>query len=492
MIKFTTVSKKMLAVFMAMLMLLSCMAVCASAAVSVPVPTYKLNEQKTAITVDPIYVEGSKAIITINPSTGIETLELADGSTRFDGISTGKTYTIIATVVTANGTGSNTVSVSVKKSQAAPSSPVAKSITTNTITIIAMAGCEYAYMRADDESTLSAYSENVIFSGLDAGTKYTIFARKKETNDSYAGATSSVTVTTLEKAVGVAPDKPVLVDKTNKTITVKEIKDVEFSIDGGKTWQTSGEFKDLSAGKLYGIVARYVFDETVQEAGAQSDPLQVKTNSRESYKASIGSCTFKAEDGKRYSNEELEILVTGDAPADLVNPQFGDTRYTPSYYMVDTSARKLGFTSSDGKIFKGLFTPDNLGDGSKANKTIFIVVTYSISRYDGAKWVTLEGKEESATYEVELGPKRTFFTGIVEALEKLLNVLLNDIPGAIAGFFNGEQFGEIWEGLLGLGNLVGGLGGATGGTTGGTTDTGSLDIGALLGSLTGGTTTTAK
>ena len=92
MIKFTTVSKKMLAMLMAMLMLFSCMAVSASAAVSVPVPTYKLNDSKTAITVDAIYVEGSKAVITINPATGIETLELADGSTRFDGITTGKTY----------------------------------------------------------------------------------------------------------------------------------------------------------------------------------------------------------------------------------------------------------------------------------------------------------------------------------------------------------------------------------------------------------------
>lgn len=487
MIKFTTVSKKMLAMLMAMLMLFSCMAVSASAAVSVPVPTYKLNDSKTAITVDAIYVEGSKAVITINPSTGIETLELADGATRFDGITTGKTYTIIATVTTANGSGSNTVSVSVKKSQAAPSSPVAKSITTDTITIVAMAGCEYAIMETEDESTLSAYSENVIFGSLKAGTKYTIFARKKETNDSYAGAASSVTVTTLKKAEGVAPEKPVLVDKTNKTITVKEVADVEFSIDGGKTWQTSGEFKNLTAGKLYGIVARYIFDDTVQEAGAQSEPLQIKTNTRESYKASIGSCTFSAEGGKRYSNEDLEIYVTGDAPADLVNPQFGDTRYTPSYYMVDTSARKLGFTSSDGKIFKGIFVPDELGDGAKANKTIRIVVTYSISKYDGAKWVTLEGKEESATYDVSLGAKKTFFTDFAEALEKFLNLILNDIPGKIAAFFNGEQFGDMWSGFMDLLGMVGGLGGATGGTPGGTVDGGGIDLGGLIGGLTGGT-----
>ncbi len=484
---FTTVSKKMLAILMAMLMLFSCMAVSASAAVSVPVPTYKINESKTAITVDAIYVEGAKAVITINPSTGIETLELADGSTRFDGISTGKTYTIIATVVTSNGSGSNTVSVSVKKSQAAPSSPVAKTITTNTITIVAMAGCEYAIMKTGDESTLSAYSDNVTFASLDAGTKYTIFARKKETKDSYAGAASSVTVTTLEKADGVAPDKPVLVDKTNKTITVKEVKNVEFSIDNGANWQTSGEFKGLTPGKLYGVVARYIYDDTVQEAGAQSEPLQVKTNSRESYKASIGSCTFKAEDGKRYSNEQLEIFVTGDAPADLVNPQYGDTRYTPAYYMVDTSTRKLGFTSSDGKIFKGIFIPDRIGDGEKANKVIHIVVTYTISKYDGAKWVTLEGKEESATYDVQLGAKKTFFTGIAEALEKFLNVILNDIPGAIAAFFQGDQFGDMWDGLMNLVGMVGGLGGATGGTPGGTVDGGGIDIGGLLGGLTGGT-----
>lgn len=479
MIKLTTVSKKLLAMLMAMLMLFSCMAVSASAAVSVPVPTYKLNDSKTAITVDPIVVDGVKAVITINPSTGIETLELADGSTRFDGITTGKTYTIIATVVTASDSGSNTATVSVKKSQAAPSSPVAKEITTNSITIVAMAGCEYAIQKADDDTTLSAYSENVVFASLLSGTKYTIFARKKETNDSYAGATSSVTVTTLKTATGDAPEKPVLLDKTNKTITIKEVENVEFSIDGGKTWQTSGEFKGLSAGKLYGIVARYIFDSTVQEAGAQSDALQVKTNTRESYKASIGNCTFKAQDGKRYSNENIKITVTGDAPSSLANAQYGDTRYTPAYYVVDTATPARTFTSSDGKTFVGNFTPDSLNDGNKANKKIKIVVTYTISKYDGAKWVTLEGKEESATYEVQLGAKKTFFTGIAEALESFLNLILNTIPGAIADFFNGQQFSDMWDGLVGLLGGLGNLGGAAGGTTGG-----GLDLGGLLGGVT--------
>ena len=468
MIKFTTVSKKLLAMLMAMLMLFSCMAVSASAAVSVPVPTYKLNDSKTAITVDAIYVEGTKAVITISPSTGIEVLELADGSTRFDGIATGKTYTIIATVTTEAGSGSNKVDVTVKKSQAAPSAPVAKEITTNSITIVAMAGCEYAIQKAGDDSTLSAYSENVVFGSLEAGEKYTIFARKKETSDSYAGATSYVTVTTLKNATGDAPEKPVLLDKTNKTITVKEVNGVEFSIDGGKTWQTSGEFTGLTAGKLYGVVARFVFDETVQAAGAQSDPLQVKTNTRESYKASISNCTFAVQDGERYSNENVKITVTGDAPKDLVNPQYGDTRYTPSYYNVDTAASKRGFTSSDGKVFVGNFIPNDLDDGDKSNKTIKIVVTYTISKYDGAKWVTLEGKEESATYDVEIGEKKTFFTDIANAFEYVLNLLLNTIPAKIAEFFNGDQFGDMWDGITGL---LGGLGDA--------------DLSGLLGSITG-------
>lgn len=468
MIKFTTASKKLLAMVMAMLMLFSCMAVSASAAISVPTPTYTLNDSKTAITVDPIYVDETKAVITISPSTGIETLALENGSTRFDGISTGKTYTITATVTTATDSGSSTVSVSVKKSQAAPASPVAKSITTNTITIVAMAGCEYAIQNAGDDESISAYSENVVFSSLLPGTKYTIFARKKETKDCYAGATSSVTVTTLKEATGDAPDKPVLLDKTNKTITVKEVENVEFSIDG-TNWQTSGEFKGLAAGKLYGIVARYIYDATVEEAGPQSEPLQVKTNTRESYKASIGSCTFKASEGERYSNENIKITVTGDAPSDLTNPQYGDTRYTPAYYVVDTAKPARTFTSSDGKVFVGNFTPDSLGDGNKANKTIKIVVTYTISKYDGGKWVTLEGKEESATYSVELGPQKTFFTGIAQALESFLNLILNTIPGAIADFFNGQQFSDMWDGVLGL---MGGLG--------------SLDFGSLVG---GGTTT---
>lgn len=464
MTKITTASKKMLALIMAMLMLFSCMAVSASAAsFTVPAPTCTLNDDKDAITVPLILVNDVEATITIAPSDGVETLFLADGSTRFDGLSTGKTYTVTATVTIGSETVSNSTSVTIKKSQAAPATPVAKEITTSSITIVAMSGCEYAIQETGSDEALT-YAEAVVFSNLLSETKYTIYARKKETTDSYAGAASYLTVTTLKKASSDAPDKPVLVNKTNKAITVKEVNGVEFSIDSGATWQTSGEFKNLTAGKLYGIIARYIFDATEQEAGKTSEVLQVKTNTRESYKASIGSCTFKAEDGKRYSNKSLKITVTGDSPSDLTNPQYGDTRYTPAYYVVDNATPARTFTSSDGKTFVGTFTPNDLNDGDKSNKTVKIVVTYSISKYDGAKWVTVDGSEESATYDVKIGPEKNFLTSVKEALETVLNFLLNTVPGVISDFFNSDEFSNGFNGIM---KLLGGIG--------------DLDFGSLVG-----------
>lgn len=462
MTKITTASKKLLAVIMAMLTLFSCMALSAGAAsFAVPKPECTLNSNKDAITVAPITVNGVAAEFAISSSSGtagIEKFTLSDGSVRFQGVSTGKTYTITASVTIDSETQTNSTVLTIKKSQAAPEAPKATEITSNSITITSMANCEYAiarYVDNADESSL-VFSETVKFTNLIPGELYVIYARKKETTDSYPGELSHVNIRTLKVASTDVPGTPVLVDKTDTTIVVKEIDGVKFSIDGGKNWQFSGTFKGLTAGMVYGIIAQYEYDSNEQEAGPTSAALQVKTNTRGKYMASIKACTFSYSDGKRYSNKEVKITVTGDAPANTTAPQYGDTRYTPTSYRVDNSTKVLTFSSTgDNKTFIGRFVPNDLGDGDKSNKTIKVVVTYTVSKYNGATWETLPEKQESKTYEIEIGPEKNTLTDIQEGLEKVLNFLLNTVPGALNDFFTSDTFGKVFEGIMDFINGIG-------------------------------------
>lgn len=80
------------------------------------------------------------------------------------------------------------------------------------------------------------------------------------------GATCTATITfVVTRAEQSAPSTPVLDSVTENSIAVKEISANKttnaaavYSIDGGRTWQDSTVFKNLSAGTQYSIISRYV------------------------------------------------------------------------------------------------------------------------------------------------------------------------------------------------------------------------------------------
>ncbi len=442
----TKITKKMLALIMAVLTLFSCMAVSASAAdtFTIPEDACSLSTDKTEIVVKKIVEQGVTAAIAITPSDGVTKLDnTATGDVHFQGVKAGKTYTIIATVVVDGKTLTGVRDVVVKNIiKNAPATPVVKEVKTTSITIGAISDCEYAYELVGS-GVKSAYQKEVTFKNLLPGSKYTIYTRIAETATAFASPDSVITVTTLELANAQKPAKPEILDKTNNTITIKAIDGLEYSIDGGKTWQTSGVFKNLTAGKQYGIIAREVFDATVQEANPVSDILEVSTTKRESYKASISNCKFSAEGGDRYSNESLEIYVTGDKLNELTVPQYGDTRLTPVSFVVDGEQGPYNLKTSDGKTYKGDFIPGK----DKSNKVVKVVVTFRVDKYNGAKYE--ESTElKSATYTVQVGEEKTSFTGIKNALEAILNFFLNTVPKAISDFFNSKEFSDGWDKIL--------------------------------------------
>lgn len=478
-------TKRFLAMFMAMLMAFSCMAVTASAdeGATVKLVDSAIDMEARTLTLNKLVdnASGWNVSFTTSPSSNAAPTLITETDKAFfyANLIAGTTYTITVVAVVNNLPMTQIITHKLLKSQNAPVSPVPKKITTSSIEVNVVAGCEYRLQGAKE------FTKNTTFSNLLPGTYYTIEMRYAETATHYASPVSSTAVRTLDLAPAGVPNLPAieefLVDKTNNSITVKELPDVEYSIDGGKNWQVSGHFTKLNPDTTYAVIARFRFDPTVQAPNPSCAPIEIRTNKRASYPADLKNCKLTASDGEKYANQSVSIAVTADTPADFHDTQFGDTKYVPQYYTIDDNPTKYYFTSSDGRVFKSSFIP---GD-EKANKKISINVFFNKMKCVGEKpdgeasWI-VDGKEESKTYYVQVGESYTIFTKIRDFFNKIFGVLFNDIPAKINDLIKGINLDDIMAGFGALGNLLNGLGGLTGGVTGGTEG----GLGDLLGGLT--------
>ncbi len=415
--------------------------------VLVPTIVSKSDADRT-ITVKLPTVNGYKVQILAEPSASYT--DLNNGTWLFLNLTPGQKYTFKAYII-FNGApvySSGSVEATIKDKYPTPNAPVASKVTSTSITAVKVSGCEYR-LTYENGNVVKTYnwSDNVLFEKLTAETIYVLSIRKKGDANKYASDPRSITVKTLKTGKAEAVGTPVLVDKTDKTITVKcaegdEKKNIEFSIDKGKTWQHSGEFKNLTPDTIYGIIAREVYDPAVQDPNPSSGILERRTNTKARFEASLSKCTFKLAEGKVYANELIGVTVTGDAPSDLYRVEYGDTRLVPDYVLID--GRKYYIEGTKGEILPG---EDN------ANKKIQISVVYKKERYIGGNAWEKVG-EVSSKQEIEVGPNRDIFVIIGEFFTSIANVLLNTIPELILGT------GEYWEkGLALLFGMFGDLGG---------------------------------
>ena len=162
------------------------------------------------------------------------------------------------------------VAALVKKPAAMPKAPELQAKTDTQISVKEEAGLEYSI---DGGKT---WQSSGTFTGLSPYTEYQIAARVKETATAGASPASKALTVMTDKAEAEVPRKPQLVSVTSSSIKVKEVKGQEYSIDGGKTWQSSGTFTGLTAGKAYEIVTRVAETDT-SKASENSDPLKVTT-----------------------------------------------------------------------------------------------------------------------------------------------------------------------------------------------------------------------
>lgn len=116
------------------------------------------------------------------------------------------------------------------------------------------------------------------FKNLSPNTIFAFVQRYKDTKSRCAGKISKALKIATKDSAPESPGMPNLIDYTNHSIILKSVPELEFSKDGGKTWQDSGEFRNLKSKKEYKIVSR-IKENEMHVAGKISNPLVVTTRS---------------------------------------------------------------------------------------------------------------------------------------------------------------------------------------------------------------------
>ncbi len=483
MTKFTNVSKRMLALFMSLLMMFSCMAISASATgeEGTTPETPAIDETKLDFTKLTAEFNEADRKITVNYAAGVwydgkQEYNIVDfdcpGASRMAGseentlvfynLDFGQTYKVTATVTIGKDSYSKEIfTQKIKNQQSTPENLVAEKITSDSIIVKAAAGSQYIILKADGSDvgydwTDSKGNASILFDGLEAETAYVIKAKRPASETAYESKTIEITVKTNKAGVTDVPSIGVK-NKSNKAIVV-EVKNptgakVEFSLDG-KAWQDSPEFSGLKANTQYQIYARYAFSSN-QDPSAVSEPIVVKTNEKASFEASEKKITFTLTENTYATS--VKFSVKGDGPANMNEAAYGDTRIIPvSYKVVYGNESVKGATAFEGaKISQtGSFSADNY-----AEKTVDVIVTYAVEEYKGVDennkpvWSAVEGKEDgiSTKTQVKLGRVNNTETKIKEFFEKILNFLLNTVPA----FIKNAMTSDIWNRIL---KLIGDLG----------------------------------
>ncbi len=359
--------------------------------------------------------------ITISPSGGART-DVGNGNVLFYNLISGTKYTITATAEGYKGE----TSVTLKSVKAAPTS-VNVGTTINSITVTkvngstTLTGLEFKLTKTvitKDETTEVKTDEVVYdwgtktaFTGLESGTGYYVHARYAATDTYMASPEWSGRFYT--QTPSSHPTQSVkLKNVTKNTITVEAYTNYKYSKDGGKSWQTSNEFKGLTAGETYFITQKYVDPEGKEVDSDLAPRINVQTNSLDVYTAKIADAKVTGiSDGDKVS---ADSTITVKAPnvtrsSDDKNVQWGDTRYV---------AVKLYVGDKEKAAFENGSASVKLSSGSQKIK-----ITYKQQIYKNG-WVDTGAKEETKTITVTASTKA----------QDIFSVLTNQFPELIAKF----------------------------------------------------------
>lgn len=235
------------------------------------------NKTNTAAPAAPTVASKTANSVTLAEKSGYQYSK--DGiawqsSPTFGGLQPATTYTFYQRIAETQTAYASPSSASLKvttykASVSAPSAPTLASKTDVSVTLTAKNGYQYS---KDGKN----WQNGATFTGLLPATSYTFYQRIAETDIAYASPSSQALTVITNKSAVSAPSAPTLSGISGLKVTLNGVKGGEFSMDGGKTWQSSAVFTVAAYGK-YTFVCR-IAETATTYASPASKTLTVEVN----------------------------------------------------------------------------------------------------------------------------------------------------------------------------------------------------------------------
>lgn len=309
----------------------------------------------------------------------------------FSGLKAATEYSVAARIAGAEdqmpGAVSELLIVSTGKYEAEPlGRPELISVCDTRIEVAAVSGQVYAIYKQSTMPEGLNWQSSGVFEKLHPNTEYRIVTKTPETAEYKESIVSEALVVTTQKTPTKAPEAPKLTDRSQTVLEVEKKNGQEYSIDGGKTWQTEVRFEKLKAETDYEIVTR-IKETSTAAASAASQPLKVSTL-RNPIETGAGENKITGISNGQIIKVNKNVTFTAEGGGmKIEDPIDGDVRYVPVKWqgMSEGTWKKAPYTATAKAAKSGTYT---------------IKVTFDRQVYKNGKWIS-EGQDDIKSVQLK-------------------------------------------------------------------------------------------
>ena len=309
----------------------------------------------------------------------------------FSGLKAATEYSVAARIAGTEdqmpGAVSELLIVSTGKYEAEPlGRPELISVSDTRIEVAAVSGQVYAIYKQSTMPEGLNWQSSGVFEKLHPNTEYRIVTKTPETAEYKESMVSEALVVTTQKTPTKAPEAPKLTDRSQTVLEVEKKNGQEYSIDGGKTWQTEGRFEKLKAETDYEIVTR-IKETSTAAASAASQPLKVSTL-RNPIETGVGENKITGISNGQIIKVNKNVTFTAEGGGmKIEDPIDGDVRYVPVKWqgMSEGTWKKAPYTATVKAAKSGTYT---------------IKVTFDRQVYKNGKWIS-EGQDDIKSVQLK-------------------------------------------------------------------------------------------
>lgn len=429
------ITKRLLATLLAMLMLVSGLAVNASAEDAL-IAVAEVNADNSSVVLTLTMPEGYSVVksdIIVKKDSAAVTATVNGGGNEFvvSGLSKG-TYTFEITAKKTDATNLvATATATILTTPAAPSGLSKLEATKNSIKVSSIKGAEYACVEVGKEVT--AWQDSNEFGGLKENTFYDVYARIKAVPDeSNASPATKIQIKTM-KAGATEVEAVKISDVSQNSVTVVPVEGYEYSKNAGSTWQDSNVFTGLKAGETVFIKQRSKGNDG-QEPGISSATVNVIVNNAAKYTASAAN--LKAPEFEKptevYADKDNTLFAYSDIRKSG-DPQWGDIQLVPKKVeLINNGAVEktveFALADNDKGQYKATVHPDSEG------VTYTVKVYYAKQRFEGSAGYKTQDTNTVKTITVKPTKEPKQWQKILTGILNFITTTIPKIASAMAKF----------------------------------------------------------